>query len=268
MNFGIIVFLIIFGFSFGFVIASWAVFMVVKNHATIIGGQLIDRKLKESVFIVFAARISKHDNIVYRVPEDMNEGSQALIRPKEWQKNHEREIIGKPTRIGILKIDGKLIPYLHYSFKKITPKEGTKDAFILEAFDDPKVGLAIEGVSNEINEIEDEKIREDAKSYLEFVKSSYDKLKEDLKDERTVRIVYQEQILPMAQKYAEKFLGIDTEKIANAMGIPTYEEIIQQINPDRPKPDKDDEKGGSEKPSSVSGSKHETKDPKTKVGET
>lgn len=244
MNAGIIFFLMMLGFGLGFVIASWLVFTVVKNRGTIIGGQLITDDLTESAFLAFAVRINKHNSKTYRVPQDLLEARRAFFRPKQWQKDHEREIIGKPIRIGIFKVDGKLIPYLHYSFKKITVKEDTVDALILEAFTEPKIGLAIEGTCNEIETLkadkrkgtseetqalEDKKVREEAKSYLKFLRNSYDKLLEDLEDERSARIVLREQIMPMAQVFAAELLGIDIDNIAQTIGLPTYDEIIAKV---------------------------------------
>lgn len=229
MNFGIILLLIIFGFSLGSVIASWVVFTVVKNRGTIIGGQLITDDLTESAFLAFAVRINKHDSKTYRVPQDLTEARKAVINPKQWQIDHEREIKGKPTRIGILKLDGKLIPYLHYSFKKITVKEGTIDALIIEAFTEAKIGLGIEKASTELKQIKDKKVRKDAETYLKFLKDSYDNLLDELQDERSARIVLREQIMPMAQVLAAKLLGIDIDSIAKTLALPNFEKIVTDL---------------------------------------
>ncbi|GAI08310.1 unnamed protein product, partial [marine sediment metagenome] len=98
-----------------------------------------------------------------------------------------------------------------------------------EAFTEPKVGLAIEGTSNEIETIKNKKTREEAKTYLKFLKNSYDKLLEDLENERSARIVLREQIMPMAQVFAAKLLGIDIDNIAKTLDLPTFEKIVTEM---------------------------------------
>ena len=146
------------------------------------------------------------------------------------QRDNTPNLKVEPTGdIDDTKIDGKIIPYLHYSFRKITIKEDTVDAFILEAFEEPEIGLAIEGTSNDIDKIKDKKTKKEAIIYLQFLRNSYDNVINELKDERTARIYYREQILPMAQVVAAKLLGIDIDNISKTLGIPTFEKIIGKM---------------------------------------
>jgi len=238
MSAGLNVFLAILGIVLGGGFASLLVFYLVKNQATIVGGQLISKDLSETVFLAFAVRINKTTDIMYRTPQNFNEASKAFFHPHFWQKNHQREIIGKPIRIGTFKIDDKLIPYLHYSFKKITIVEDCIDSKILHAFSEPALGLAIEGAVEETQISKKKKssdkieIKSEEEIFLRFVKDSVEDLQKQLISEREKRIFYKEQLIPTAQMMAGKALGIDIDKIMKSLKLPTFDELLQQITDD------------------------------------
>lgn len=229
----------VFGLIFGFSVAAVIAYNIFKNRATIIGGNLLSKDLQEITFLAFPVRKNMKDDITYRVPATFRENLSAVLHQKTWQKDHERRITGTPTRIGFIRMDDKLVPYLHYVFEKVEIIEDSLDGKILHAYKDSKFGLALVAATDETQEKKKKKdktkqdiLLSEDEIYLQFIRNSVEALLQELEDERQARVAYQNQLLPFAQVIACDFLGIDINAVAQTIGVPSFDSIVASFKKD------------------------------------